>query len=71
MDNFENTNPYEIKDIQPIEPIGEIQPITDSDSAFGIKRENILPAAAAGLGVFYLVGSGKMNFLGLVGKIFA
>lgn len=70
MDNLDNTNPYEIKEIQPIEPIGEIQPITESDSTLGIKHENILPAAAAGIGVFYLVGSGKINILGLAAKIF-
>lgn len=71
MDNLDNINPYEIKDIQPIEPIGEIQPISESDSTLGIKHENIIPAAAAGLGVFYLVGSGKINFLGLIAKVFA
>lgn len=67
MDNFENSNPYEIKEIEPIE---EIQPIIESDSTLGIKHENILPAAAAGIGVFYLVGSGKINILGLAAKIF-
>lgn len=70
MENLDNTNPYEIKEIQPIEPIGEIQPIIESDSTLGIKHENILPAAAAGIGVFYLVGSGKINILGLAAKIF-